>query len=137
MIETVDSFKLAKALNQHLETLQRRADVLVQVNIAQDDSKSGISEDEAEELLARLKELPRISVCGLMTIPPFVVDPELSRPHFRKLRLLAERLSAKGVFAEGRRHELSMGMSDDFTVAIEEGATIVRIGTAIFGKRTA
>ena len=135
MIETVDSYKIGKALHTHLEALHRTIDVLVQVNIGDDTSKAGIKEDEAEELLTRLQDLSRIRVCGLMTMPPFVEDPELSRPHFRNLRRLAEKLSKKKMFAESMQPELSMGMSSDFNIAIEEGATIVRVGTAIFGQR--
>lgn len=135
MIETIDSYKLAKALHSHLEALQRTIDVLVQVNIGNDANKTGVREDEAEELLVRLRELSRIRICGLMTMPPLVDDPELSRPHFRNLRRLAEKLSRNRLFGD-LEPELSMGMSSDFHIAIEEGATIVRVGTAIFGRRT-
>ncbi len=135
VIETVDSYKIAKALHNHLEALQRNIDVLVQVNIGKDTGKSGIGEDQAEELLIRLKDLSRIRVCGLMTMPPWETDPELSRPHFHNLRRLAEKLSHQGLFSDAMRPELSMGMSSDFHIAIEEGATIVRVGTAIFGER--
>jgi len=135
MIETVDSYKIAKALHTHLEALHRTIDVLVQVNIGDDTNKAGVKEDQAEELLARLQDLARIRVCGLMTMPPFVENPELSRPHFRNLRRLAEKLSKKRMFAESMEPELSMGMSSDFHIAIEEGATIVRVGSAIFGHR--
>lgn len=137
MIETVDSFKIAKALDKHLESLQREIDVLVQVNIGDDDAKSGIREDEVEDLLVRLRDLSRIRVRGLMTMPPYEADPELSRPYFRNLRRLAEKLSHRGMFADLTPLELSMGMSSDFHIAIEEGATIVRVGTAIFGERAA
>ncbi|KJR96505.1 MAG: hypothetical protein VR65_27530 [Desulfobulbaceae bacterium BRH_c16a] len=135
MIETVDSFKLGKALNTLLEALNRSIDVLIQVNIGEDAGKAGIKEEETEGLLVQLKELPRIRVRGLMTMPPFVADPELSRPHFRNLRKLSEKLVLKKLFADSVQPELSMGMSDDFHVAIEEGATIIRVGTAIFGHR--
>lgn len=135
MVETVDSYKIGKALHSHLEALQRTIDVLVQVNIGHDSGKAGIEEDEAEELLTRLQDLSRLRVCGLMTMPPLVADPELSRPHFHNLRELAERLKGKKLFATAQP-ELSMGMSSDFHIAIEEGATIVRVGTAIFGQRT-
>lgn len=135
MIETVESYKLGKTLNNHLETLNREIDVLIQVNIGDDVNKAGINKDDTEQLLIQLNELPRIRVCGLMTMPPLVADPELSRPHFRNLRLLAEDLTSKGLFSRTAAAELSMGMSDDFHVAIAEGATIVRVGTAIFGQR--
>lgn len=136
MIETVDSYKVGKALNTHLETLNRSIDVLIQVNIGDDISKAGIKESEAEELLGRLNELSRIRVRGLMTMPPLAATPELSRPHFRNLRKLAEKLALNRLFPESAQPEISMGMSDDFHIAIEEGATIVRVGTAIFGQRT-
>lgn len=135
MIETVDSYKIAKTLHTHLEALNRTIDVLIQVNIGDDTNKAGIKEDEAEELLIRLQDLSRIRVRGLMTMPPLVEDPELSRPHFQNLRRLAEKLSGKRMFGELLEPELSMGMSSDFHIAIEEGATIVRVGTAIFGQR--
>lgn len=137
MVETVDTYKIGKALQTHLESLHRTIDVLVQVNIGDDTNKAGIKEEKAEELLTQLQDLSRIRICGLMTMPPLVTDPELSRPHYRNLRELGERLSAKKMFAESVQPELSMGMSDDFYVAIEEGATIVRVGTAIFGQRAA
>ena len=135
MIETVDSYKIGKALHTHLEALDRTIDVLVQVNIGDDTNKAGVKEDEAEELLTRLQDFSRIRICGLMTMPPFVTNPELSRPHFRNLRRLAEKLSKEKLFAESMEPDLSMGMSSDFHIAIEEGATIVRVGTAIFGHR--
>lgn len=136
MIETVDSFKLGRALDTHLEALNRKIDILIQVNIGDDVNKAGIQEDQAEELLIQFNALPRVRVRGLMTMPPYEADPELSRPHFRNLRKLADRLTDKKLFAESSRPELSMGMSHDFHVAIEEGATIVRVGTAIFGQRS-
>ena len=135
MIETVDRLKLGTALNNHLQALNKTMDVLIQVNIGNDVKKSGVKSSEAEELLIRLNDLPRIRVCGLMTMPPFVDDPELSRPYFQKLRLLSEKLSRKGLFPAVEKPQLSMGMSSDFHIAIEEGATIVRVGTAIFGER--
>lgn len=135
MIETVDSFKLGKALNSQLESLNKSMDILIQVNIGGDPQKNGVTSDEAEELLHQLAELGRLRVCGLMTIPPLSVDPERSRCHFQNLRILAETFSAKKLFPQVTRPELSMGMSDDFHIAIEEGATIIRVGTAIFGDR--
>jgi pyridoxal phosphate enzyme (YggS family) len=135
MIETVDGLKLGKALNNHLQTLNKTMDVLIQVNIGDDANKAGVKSSETEELLINLNDLPRIRVCGLMTMPPLVEDPELSRPYFRSLRLLAEKLMEKGLFPAIEKPEISMGMSSDFHIAIEEGATIVRVGTAIFGER--
>jgi len=135
VVETVDRLKLATALNKRLEELQKNMDILVQVNIGEDPGKSGVSAKNAESLLYELKSIPRIRTCGLMTMPPIESVPELSRPHFRHLRLLAEELSGKGLFYDNSRVELSMGMSSDYHIAIEEGATIVRVGTAIFGNR--
>jgi len=135
MIETVDRLKLGKALNNHLQTLDKTMDVLIQVNIGNDAKKAGVKSSDTEELLIKLNDLPRIRVCGLMTMPPFEENPELSRPYFRNLRLLAEKLKKKGLFPAIEKPELSMGMSGDFHIAIEEGATIVRVGTAIFGER--
>jgi hypothetical protein len=135
MIETLDSFKLGRALNTHLDRLDKDLDALIQVNIGNDPQKNGVNEGSTEELLIQLQELSRIKVCGLMTIPPLSSNPEDSRPHFRKLRNLAEELAAKKLFPGIIKPHLSMGMSDDFHIAIEEGATIIRIGTAIFGHR--
>ncbi len=110
-------------------------DVLIQVNIGNDIKKAGVQKREAEELLLQLNNLERIRVCGLMTMPPLVEDPEMSRPYFRSLRQLADQLLEKNLFPKIEKPELSMGMSSDFHIAIEEGATIVRVGTAIFGQR--
>ncbi len=135
MIETVDRLKLARVLGKHLQKLNTSMDILVQVNIGEDSNKSGVSVNNTEKLLLELKSIPQIRVCGLMTIPPIEPSPEDSRPHFRNLRLLADKLSGKDLFTDNKRIELSMGMSGDFHIAIEEGATIVRVGTAIFGNR--
>ncbi len=135
MIETVDSFKLGKALNSQLENLNKSMNILIQVNIGGDPQKNGVTSNEAEVLLHQLAELKRLRVCGLMTIPPLAAAPEQSRCHFRNLRLLAEIFTAKNLFPQVTQPELSMGMSDDFYIAIEEGATIIRVGTAIFGDR--
>lgn len=135
MVETLDSFKLGRALNSQLENLNKDLEILIQVNIGKDPQKAGVTADDAEELLTKIKELKRLKVCGLMTMPPLTTDPEQSRPHFRSLRILAEMLAEKNLFPHVSRPELSMGMSDDFHIAIEEGSTIVRVGTAIFGHR--
>lgn len=135
MVETVDRFKLGKLLNNHSERLDRTLKVLVQVNIGEDTNKSGVAPENAEHLLNKLAELSNIHVCGLMTMPPIEANPEDSRVHFRKLRLLSEKLQAAGLFTDQKTPELSMGMSADFPIAIEEGATIIRVGTSIFGQR--
>lgn len=135
VIETVDRLKLAKALNKHLTELGRTMQILLQINIGHDEHKSGMDADETAILMTEMKKLPALEVIGLMTMPPFTDDPEDARPHFRNLRLLAEELKQKGLFDHREKIELSMGMSSDFHIAIEEGATIVRVGTAIFGER--
>lgn len=135
MIETVDRIKLANILNNQLFTLDKKLDILIQVNIADDDNKSGTLPQHAEALLRQIQKLEMLRPRGLMTMPPFADDPEESRIHFRRLKELAEDLGGKKLFYDNSNIELSMGMSNDYAVAIEEGATLVRIGTAIFGQR--
>jgi pyridoxal phosphate enzyme (YggS family) len=135
MIETVDSLKLAAALDRNLLQYGRMMDILVQVNIGRDENKSGIEPDNSENFLKEIKLLKNLRVRGLMTMPPFSEDPEKSRIHFRALRNLAENLRNKNLFFDNATVELSMGMSHDYTIAIEEGATLVRVGSAIFGQR--
>ena len=135
VIQTVDSLRLAETLSKHLVDLHRTIKILLQVNIGDDDNKSGTSATQTEQLLKDVGALPNLEVIGLMTMPPFTEDPELARPYFRQMRTLAEELQLKGLFREGHRVELSMGMSHDYPVAIQEGATIIRVGTAIFGQR--
>lgn len=136
VIETVDSFKIAAALSRHLFGLQRSLKILIQVNIGKEENKSGTHPEEAEQILREIRALPNIKAVGLMTIPPMGPNMEDARPYFRKMRELADYLSSLELFAAGEKVELSMGMSDDYPVAIAEGATIVRIGTAIFGPRS-
>jgi hypothetical protein len=136
MIETVDRFKLAVALNKHLLTMDRQLDILIQVNIGGEDSKSGVQPEDAEKLLQDITKLPMLRPRGLMTMPPFTENPEDARPFFRELRMLADALALKNLFFDNKNIELSMGMTNDYPVAIEEGATLVRIGTAIFGERS-
>ena len=137
MVETVDRLKIAKAMNRYLEETERSLDVLIQVNIGFDQNKSGVSPDESETLLKKIRDLPRLRVRGLMTMPPFMDDPEAVRPFFRDLRRLSEKMEDKGLLGDHGKTELSMGMSHDYQVAIEEGATLIRVGTAIFGQRPA
>jgi pyridoxal phosphate enzyme (YggS family) len=108
--------------------------LLIQVDLGHEETKSGIDERELPQLVETLRGLERLELIGLMTLPPFFDDPEQARPYFRRLRELREELAGEGAFGE-RRGELSMGMTNDFEVAIEEGATMVRVGTAIFGER--
>jgi pyridoxal phosphate enzyme (YggS family) len=133
LIHSVDSIKLVQALDRHGRDAGRRVRCLVEVNLGGEESKSGTREADARDLLAAAQGLPNLQVEGLMAIPPFLPSPEEVRPYFRRLRALRDRLEGEGY----RLPELSMGMSHDFEVAIEEGATLVRIGTAIFGPRPA
>jgi len=135
MIETIDRIKLAVALDKELKHQGRTLDILVQINSGREPQKSGVFPQDTEELLKQLIPLTNLKVRGLMTIPPYSDTPEASRPHFRSLRLLAEEMKNKNYFFDQDRVELSMGMSSDYTIAIEEGATLIRIGTALFGHR--
>lgn len=134
LIHTVDSAKLALELDKQAQKVGKVQNVLVQVNLSGERTKSGVSEADAEKLLHDIARLDHIRVKGLMTMPPFFDDPERARPFFKSLRDLMDRLKAldiPGIEME----ELSMGMTGDFETAIEEGATLVRIGTYIFGER--
>ena len=131
-IQTVDSERLARRLNEAAGTAGKRVAVLVQVNLGEEAAKSGVPEQEAQPLAALVATLDRLELKGLMTLPPYTDDPEGARPYFRRLRELRDRLRESGL---PQLRELSMGMTHDFPIAIEEGATIVRIGTAIFGPR--
>jgi pyridoxal phosphate enzyme (YggS family) len=133
LIESVDRIPLAEALSARAVHDGRRVDVLVQVNVAAEPQKGGVRPEELRPALERIGTLPGLRVRGLMTIPPLPRDPEDSRPHYREMRKLLEAARSWGVGADFT--ELSMGMSGDFEVGIEEGATIVRVGTAIFGPR--
>jgi len=134
MIHSVDRLSLAEALDEEANRQGKILPVLIQVNISGEESKSGIDPQETLQLLQRIAGLQHLSIQGLMTMPPWFEDPEDARPYFIALRKLREELSREkipGVVLQ----ELSMGMSGDFEVAINEGATLVRIGTAIFGPR--
>ncbi len=133
-VETIDSIKLARTLDRHSRACGKVLDVLLQVNIAGDPAKSGLAPGQLPEILENILDLENIRVKGLMTIPPWSTEAEGARRWFRALRDLRDEMVRE--FGEdcGLR-ELSMGMTHDFEVAIEEGATIVRIGTALFGPR--
>ena len=131
-VHSVDSVKLLEALDRYAGEAGRRLGVLVQVNVSGEGTKSGVAPGGVREILERANELCRVQVRGLMTIPPLTEDPEKARVHFRALRELRDRLAGKTGMDLG---ELSMGMTHDMDVAIEEGATIVRVGTGIFGER--
>lgn len=135
VIHSLDSLDLARRLDRLCREEGRNdLEVLIQVNLGHELTKSGIDESELTHLVEGLGPLNRLRLTGLMTLPPFFDDPEQSRPYFRRLRQLRDALAARGAFANGKG-ELSMGMTNDFEVAIEEGATMVRVGTAIFGER--
>jgi pyridoxal phosphate enzyme (YggS family) len=131
---SVDSLRLAEELNRVAAQQNKVLPVLLQINLGQEPTKFGALQDDTFQLLEQMGSLPGISVKGLMTLPPFFDDPEKSRPYFRALRELAEAASRRKI-AGVSLEELSMGMSGDFETAIEEGATLVRVGTAIFGAR--
>ncbi len=132
MIQSVDSLHLAEEINKWAEKLARRMPVLLEVNLAGESSKFGYKADQLLAELAELNALARLEIHGLMTIAPWTPEPGKARPIFRQLRELKERCQEQ---LGAPLPHLSMGMSGDFEVAIEEGATIVRIGTALFGPR--
>jgi pyridoxal phosphate enzyme (YggS family) len=135
-IDSLDSAKLAERLNAAAEKLGKTLDVLIEINVGGEEAKSGLAPNssELERIFAGALAWTHLRVRGLMTVPPFTDDPEGARPYFRQLRELRERIAARNLPAL-TLDVLSMGMSHDFEVAIEEGSTCVRIGTAIFGDR--
>ncbi len=135
VIHSLDTPELAQRLERVcVEESRESLPILIQVDLGHEETKSGIDESELTHLVENIGPLTHLKLIGLMTLPPFFDDPEQSRPFFRRLRELRDELNQRGVFGE-RIGELSMGMTHDFEVAIEEGATVVRIGTAIFGER--
>lgn len=130
-VDSVDSIKIAERLNNAAAALDKRLPVLVEVKLSHEESKHGLAPDELPELLAAMKRLDSIEAVGLMTVPPWSEDAEIARPYFQELR----RLRDESQKAHPTVTQLSMGMSNDFAVAIEEGSTCVRVGTALFGKR--
>ena len=134
-VHSIDAATLVQKLDEAAAAAGRRIDLLVQVDLAGEATKFGATEDELPAIFAAGREARACRLVGLMTLPPASEDPESARPYFRKLRLVRDQLLAQGVAAP-MLQELSMGMSHDFEVAIEEGATLVRVGTAIFGGRT-
>lgn len=133
-IHSVDRLSLAEEIDRQWAKLDAVCDILVQVNIAGEETKSGTSAAELTDLVAAMATLPHVRVRGLMTMPPFFDDPEEARPYFRELRRLADAVAAEKIPGVSMA-ELSMGMSGDYEAAVEEGATLVRIGTALFGER--
>ena len=134
LIHSVDTLKLARELNKQAQKNAKIQNILIQVNISKESSKSGADAENVLDLIDKVRHLENLSVKGLMTMPPFFNDPEKARPYFSALRNLRDRIKIKAP-SEIALDELSMGMTGDFEAAIEEGATLVRIGTAIFGER--
>lgn len=134
LIHTVDSFKLAEVLNRQAQKTGKVQEVLIQVNISREAAKSGVDTADTIPLIKKIAALDNVAIMGLMTMPPFFQDPEKARPYFKALNDLSVQISSESI-DRVQMKELSMGMTGDYKPAIEEGATLVRIGTAIFGKR--
>lgn len=135
MIHSLDRLSLAEEINRQWGKIGKVCDVLVQVNISGETTKSGMDAENALGMVRDIARLPNIRIKGLMTMPPFFDDPEAARPYFAELKRLSDLIEGYGL-AGVEMKELSMGMSGDFEAAIREGATLVRIGTAIFGERS-
>jgi pyridoxal phosphate enzyme (YggS family) len=137
-IDSVDSIRLAHKLNEAAVPLPRKLPILIEINVGGESAKHGLppTADELEDLLSLAPKLDHLEIHGLMAVPPYSEDPEATRPYFRILRELRDSISARQL-PQIRMDSLSMGMSHDFEVAIEEGSTCVRVGTAIFGERPA
>jgi pyridoxal phosphate enzyme (YggS family) len=134
LIHSVDSLKLAKEVDRRARAVGKVQKVLVQVNISGEATKSGIETEQAVALVHQMAHLNNLSICGLMTMPPYFNAPEKVRPYFRALKDLHDLIRTEAI-RNVSMAELSMGMTGDFEAAIQEGATLVRIGTAIFGER--
>ncbi len=133
LIHSVDSTRLADEIQARAEGAGRRQPVLLEVNIAGEDTKFGLAPGDVEAVAQHVTSLNHLDLRGLMGMTPYAADPEESRRHFQALRELSEKLAAN--LPPGSMTELSMGMTQDFQIAVEQGATLVRVGTAIFGKR--
>jgi pyridoxal phosphate enzyme (YggS family) len=135
-VDSLDSMRLAEKLNAAAQQLGKKLPVLIEINLGGETAKSGVAANstELEEMLHAAARLENLDFWGLMTIPPFTEDPSVARCYFRRLRELRDQIAARKLTAV-RLETLSMGMSHDFEVAIEEGSTCVRVGTAIFGER--
>ena len=135
-IDSVDSVRMAEKLNAFAQSAGKMLSVLIEINVGGEQAKSGIAadSDELEQILQGALRWPSLNIRGLMTVPPYTEDPERARPYFRQLREIRDSIAARALPNVGMK-VLSMGMSHDFEVAIEEGSTCVRVGTAIFGDR--
>ncbi|RAK07400.1 hypothetical protein C8C77_11639 [Halanaerobium saccharolyticum] len=131
MIESIDSLRLAKEVNKRARKNERKTSVLIEINIASDENKFGITPDRAEVFLRKIINFEHLKVEGLMTVLPYLDNPEKLRSYFKDMKKLFDQLSEDVI----QLKELSMGMTNDYQIAVEEGATIVRVGTAIFGER--
>jgi pyridoxal phosphate enzyme (YggS family) len=131
MIHSLDSISLAEELNRRAEKEGRTMNAMIEVNLSGETTKFGTEEEKAFDIARRVLNFNHLTLVGLMTMPPYFDDPRLSRPYYIRLRELKEKMIKEGI----QLRELSMGMSNDFEIAIEEGATFVRVGTAIFGER--
>jgi len=134
LIHSVDSLKLAHELNKQAKKINKIQEILIQVNISMESTKAGVYEQDALSLIKDISHIENLSVKGLMTIPPFFDEPERARPYFSALRKLRDQIKKESI-PNIAMDELSMGMTGDFEAAIDQGASLVRIGTAIFGKR--
>lgn len=134
LIHSVDSVNLAKTIEKEAAKHNVVVPVLIEVNVAGEESKFGVSVEETEDLIRQIKDFPHIHIDGLMTIAPFVANPEDNRVHFRRLKELLLDINSKNI-DNVHMNVLSMGMTNDYEVAVEEGATMVRVGTGIFGER--
>lgn len=134
MIHSVDSLRLAEQIQKEYEAIGKTAPILIEVNIAREETKFGLMPEETEAVIREAAKMGNIEVCGLMTIAPYVEDPQENRVHFCNLRKLLVDINSKNI-DNVNMTELSMGMTGDYEIAIEEGATFVRVGTGIFGSR--
>ena len=134
LIHTVDTVKLAKEINRQAQKIEKTQEILLQVNIALETTKSGAIASEIEDIAKQICRFDHLHVSGLMCMPPFFDDPEDARIYFKRLKQISKEIETLNLHNTAMTH-LSMGMSNDFTVAVEEGATLVRVGTAIFGAR--
>lgn len=134
LIHSVDSYRLAKQINEEAKKINKVVDILIEVNIAEEETKFGVKSSELLDLIVLMSSMENIRIRGLMTIAPFVDDPEENRIHFRNLKQLSVDIKSKSI-DNVSMNILSMGMTNDYEIAIEEGATHVRVGTGIFGER--
>jgi hypothetical protein len=136
-VDSVDSVRMAEKLNASAQTTKKLLSILIEINVGGEQAKSGVrpDSDELEQILQGAPRWVNLKIQGLMTVPPYTEDPEGSRPYFRQLHQIRDKIAARALPRVGTA-VLSMGMSHDFEVAIEEGATCIRVGTAIFGERS-